>query len=103
MKVLLTQCLQAMDRANGLIHIFRNEPGQVNNFAVQVDPVIQDLRVAIAALERRLGPMSDKETLLAEIKEELGKNSHQETKDGEMQAIWRVLGKLVKVVEGETE
>lgn len=52
---LLLESLTQMLGANNLIHLFRNEPLKVSNYAVQVDPMIHGLRVTIAKIKERLG------------------------------------------------
>ena len=52
---LLLECITQMIGANNLIHLFRNEPEKVNNYAIQVDPMIRGLRVTTAKVKERLG------------------------------------------------
>jgi hypothetical protein len=44
----------AMYKANDLLHLYRNAPASVTNNARQVDPVIRDLRVALAQVEDKI-------------------------------------------------
>ena len=49
-----TDIIATLKAANELIHLFRNEPNSVTNYARQVDPVINALRIATYEMEQVL-------------------------------------------------